>query len=89
MYWFTLSIGIAASILTGMVGILWIEVTDLRANLKETLEENEMLWQLAENLNRTKIKIAALGRHPATGEIGEKIMKILSETNLTSSSQDR
>ena len=65
------------------------EIAHLRTNLKETLEKNEMLWQLAENLNRKQVKIAAIGRHPSTGEIGEKIMKIISETNLTSPSQDR
>ena len=67
-----LTLAIVTLIMAAIIGTLIIEAAELRADLKASIEESEMLFQQASKLVKTQTKLAAIGRHPATGDIGEK-----------------
>lgn len=76
---FTLAVIILVTV--AIIGMLVIEAADIRADLKASIEETEMLFEQASKLIKIQTKLAAIGRHPATGDIGEKILKTITETH--------
>ena len=74
-------LAIIIMMMAAIIGTLILEAADLRADLRDSIAETEMLFEQASKLIKTQTKLAAIARHPATGDIGQTILKAITETH--------